>query len=153
LGFASVACAANLDFFVPNGNFTTPGNWVDSTGVTGMNPVPVPTSATPTIADNAYIRNGGTATINSNVSVLQIRVGYENVVTNPDYDNDGTVNAGDYVLWRKGGPLANDGTPGVTDDDYTYWRYRFGGTPLTQEIGQPGTLMWTAGEITGQGNI
>ena len=102
-GFVLVcaAGAANLDFNVANGNFLTPGNWIDSTAVTGMNPIPVATSAVPTIADNAFIRNGGTATINSDVSVLQIRVGHENVVTNPDYDNDGTVNAGDYVLWRK----------------------------------------------------
>src|SRR6476661_7815943 len=111
LVFVSAASAVTLDFNVASGNFTTPGNWVDSTGVTGANPIPVATSATPTIADNAYIRNGGTATINSDVSVLQIRVGHENVVTNPDYDNNGIVDAGDYVLWRKGGPLQNDATP------------------------------------------
>jgi hypothetical protein len=58
------------------------------------------------------------------------------------------------VLWRNGGPLQNDATPAdVGPDDYTYWRARFGGTPLTQEIGLPGTLNWTAGEITGGGSI
>jgi hypothetical protein len=43
-----------------------------------------------------------------------------------DYNNNGIVDAGDYVLWRKGGPLANDPTPGVTAGDYTFWRSRFG---------------------------
>ena len=45
-------------------------------------------------------------TINSDVAVLQMRIGYENVVTNPDYDNSGVVDAADYVLWRKGGPIS-----------------------------------------------
>lgn len=154
LVLVSAASAVTLDFNVANGNFTTPGNWVDSTGVTGMNPIPVPTSATPTVADNAFIRNNGTATINSDVQALQIRIGHENVITNPDYDNNGVVDANDYVLWRKGGALQNDATPAdVTPDDYNYWRLRFGGTPLTQEIGKSGTLIWTAGKITGQGNI
>jgi len=49
-----------------------------------------------------------------------------------DYNNDGTVNAADYVLWRKGvAPLSNEvdttGGAGVTNAaDYTAWRARFG---------------------------
>ncbi len=49
-----------------------------------------------------------------------------------DYNNDGTVNAADYLLWRKGvAPLANEvdttGGAGVTNAaDYTAWRARFG---------------------------
>ena len=43
-----------------------------------------------------------------------------------DYNNNGIVDAGDYVLWRKGGPLQNDPSPGVTAGDYTFWRSRFG---------------------------
>jgi hypothetical protein len=47
-----------------------------------------------------------------------------------DYNNNGTVDAADYVLWRKGGPLANEvDTPGtVNEADYTEWRARFGNT-------------------------
>jgi hypothetical protein len=47
-----------------------------------------------------------------------------------DYNNNGVVDAGDYVLWRKGGPLANEvDTPGtVNQADYTAWRARFGNT-------------------------
>jgi hypothetical protein len=45
-----------------------------------------------------------------------------------DYNNNGVVDAGDYVLWRKGGPLANevDNVGVVNAQDYTEWRARFG---------------------------
>jgi hypothetical protein len=47
-----------------------------------------------------------------------------------DYNGNGIVDAGDYVLWRKGGPLQNEvDTPGtVNAADYTAWRARFGNT-------------------------
>jgi autotransporter-associated beta strand protein len=48
-----------------------------------------------------------------------------------DYNNNGVVDAGDYVLWRKGGTLANEvvdvGT--ISPGDYTEWRARFGKPP------------------------
>jgi PEP-CTERM motif len=49
-----------------------------------------------------------------------------------DYNNNGVVDAADYVLWRKGvAPLPNEvdttGGAGVTNaGDYTAWRARFG---------------------------
>ena len=45
-----------------------------------------------------------------------------------DYNNNGIVDAGDYVLWRRGGPLQNEvDTPEeVNQADYTAWRERFG---------------------------
>lgn len=45
-----------------------------------------------------------------------------------DYNGNGTVDAGDYVQWRNGGPLLNEvATIGsVTAEDYTEWRARFG---------------------------
>ncbi len=49
-----------------------------------------------------------------------------------DYNNNGKVDAADYVLWRNGGPLQNETvTPGVvTPEDYTVWRSNFGnGSP------------------------
>lgn len=45
-----------------------------------------------------------------------------------DYNNNGTVDAADYVLWRNGGPLQNDPTPGVQPEDYGAWRANFGRT-------------------------
>src|SRR4051794_3409474 len=47
-----------------------------------------------------------------------------------DYNGNGTVDAADYVLWRKGGTLQNEvDTPGtVNAADYAAWRARFGNT-------------------------
>jgi hypothetical protein len=51
-----------------------------------------------------------------------------------DYDGDGAVTAGDYVVWRKvmssGGTLSNEtASPGTTDQaDYDAWRANFGAT-------------------------
>jgi hypothetical protein len=45
-----------------------------------------------------------------------------------DYNNNGVVDAADYVLWRKGGTLQNDPTPGVQAADYTFWRAHYGDT-------------------------
>jgi hypothetical protein len=43
-----------------------------------------------------------------------------------DYNGNGVVDGADYVLWRNGGPLQNDPTPGVQAADYGFWRSRFG---------------------------
>ena len=45
-----------------------------------------------------------------------------------DYNGNGRVDAADYVVWRNGGPLQNEGASiGVINDlDYTFWRERFG---------------------------
>jgi hypothetical protein len=51
---------------------------------------------------------------------------------NGDFNNNGVVDASDYVLWRNGGPLQNEGgvTPGTTTpEDYQTWRTNFGKTP------------------------
>jgi hypothetical protein len=50
-----------------------------------------------------------------------------------DYNNNGIVDAGDYVTWRKrlgqSVTIPNDQTPGtVTSGDYTVWRNNFGMT-------------------------
>jgi hypothetical protein len=50
-----------------------------------------------------------------------------------DFNNNGVVDAADYVLWRNGGPLANEGgvTPGAsTSEDYSTWRSRFGNSAV-----------------------
>ena len=47
-----------------------------------------------------------------------------------DYNNNGVVDAADYVVWANGGPLQNEVTgvsPGVVaPDDYDAWRARLG---------------------------
>ncbi len=45
-----------------------------------------------------------------------------------DYNNDGIIDAADYIIWRKGAPLSNDPIPGTTPDDYTIWRMHYGVT-------------------------
>ena len=60
------------------------------------------------------------------------------VLTSPagvpgDYNNNGTVDAADYVVWRKNNntatTLPNDSTPGTSPADYTVWRSHFGQPP------------------------
>jgi hypothetical protein len=71
-----------------------------------------------------------------------------------DYNGNGVVDAADYVLWRNGGPLANEvAVPGtVNAADYTAWRARFGNAsgsgaglgasvPAVPEPALPGLLM------------
>lgn len=65
-----------------------------------------------------------------------------------DYNENGLVDGADYVLWRKGGPLANEvDAPGtVNGQDYVEWRSRFGnpgaGSGLgTATIPEPGTCI------------
>jgi hypothetical protein len=59
-----------------------------------------------------------------------ITVTVTNVAVEPligDYNNNGSVDMADYVLWRNGGPLQNEeATPGVvTQEDYGVWRANF----------------------------
>jgi hypothetical protein len=67
-----------------------------------------------------------------------LRTGIIKYVTGPDgnngdYNNNGTVDAADYVVWRNNlnttTTLPNDSTPGmVTQEDYNIWRSNFGVT-------------------------
>jgi hypothetical protein len=45
-----------------------------------------------------------------------------------DYNDDGVVDAADYVLWRKGGPLKNESATYGTNtiEDYNEWKSHFG---------------------------
>lgn len=77
-----------------------------------------------------------------------------------DYNNDGFVNANDYVVWRRamssGGTLLNEtASPGVVDQaDYSAWRANFGAGPgngaaagfnAVPELGSVGLLAWLIG--------
>ncbi len=69
---------------------------------------------------------------------------------NPDLNRNGTVDAGDYVLWRKtqntsvtaGTAGDADGNGKVNDADYQFWRGRFGSPP---EAGSGSSLAAPAG--------
>jgi len=45
-----------------------------------------------------------------------------------DYNNDTYCDTADYVQWRNGGPLHNEGVSfgQVLEDDYRYWRENYG---------------------------
>jgi hypothetical protein len=61
-----------------------------------------------------------------------------------DYNNNGVVDAADYVLWRDGGPLQNDPTPLNQPADYDFWRARFGNRRAGAEVAavpEPTTAM------------
>lgn len=77
-----------------------------------------------------------------------------------DYNDNGSVDAADYVLWRNGGPLQNEveDIGSVTVQDYTVWRTRFGNIAAASAslggsamIPEPATIMvssiWIAGMI------
>jgi hypothetical protein len=60
-------------------------------------------------------------------------LGYPIVAPTSDYNGNHSVDASDYVLWRKtlnqtGIGLVGDGNLNnqIDQDDYTYWRSRFG---------------------------
>jgi hypothetical protein len=52
-----------------------------------------------------------------------------------DFNNNGVVDAADYVLWRNGGPLPfyNDATFGWHPEDYDAWRASFGNSINPQD--------------------
>jgi hypothetical protein len=71
-----------------------------------------------------------------------------------DYDQNGEVDAADYVLWRQtngqsGAELAadGDGNQQVNHDDYTFWRQRFGNKSQLITSNAPG-----ASSSVGQGS-
>lgn len=81
------------------------------------------------------LRQNGTA-VNNQIPLFivydELRVGTSWADVTPglpgDYNGNGVVDAADYVLWRNGGPLANEvDTRGVTNAaDYTEWLARYG---------------------------
>jgi hypothetical protein len=71
-----------------------------------------------------------------------------------DYNDNGTVDAADYVVWREHlnatVTLPNDSTPGTVDaDDYGVWRANFGmgsglGSGVAQGVPEPASFMLCA---------
>jgi hypothetical protein len=60
-----------------------------------------------------------------------------------DYNENGTVDAADYTVWRdnlgSATTLPNDDTAGVEADDYTRWKTNFGNHSGTGALAFPGT--------------
>ncbi len=87
------------------------------------NGIPNQTAAS-TMGDNTGGRGGLDIVIGGGAQVEFDHNGGSTVLG--DYNKNSVVDAADYVLWRKGGPLENDPTTGVQPADYDYWRSRFG---------------------------
>ena len=112
---------------------TTPGNFqyiVKENGITYSSPVINSDAGEMGIADNSqlllYLQGKAASAADfARVTYSNIVFGTGNAIPG-DYNNNGVVDAGDYVVWRKGGTLANDPTPGVQPADYDFWRARFG---------------------------
>lgn len=92
------------------------------------------------------LNNQGGAAWFDNASLVRLTAAAAPVVTG-DYNNNGTVDAADYTLWRDGGPLQNEGvTIGFnTPEDFTFWKSRFGATSSSAALSsaavpEPATL-------------
>jgi hypothetical protein len=100
---------------------------ITSDGVLSFNAPPDFETPTDANGDNVYVvivqASDGSLT---NLQAILVTVTAATMP--PDYDGNGTVDAADYVLWRNGGPLQNDPTPGVQPNDYDRWRAGFGRT-------------------------
>jgi hypothetical protein len=96
---------------------------------------------------------------------LTIRVEDESASEQPvsgDYNNNGVVDAADFVVWRVNNgqsiALPNDPTPGVVnDDDYDTWRENFGATSASAVLNLPSAEdpdnYFLFGELTGEVRI
>jgi hypothetical protein len=102
-----------------NGATYEEGHWQDDHGIGIMDP---------TAAAGELLKIS-----NMDVRAMDV-IGY-NIAASlaGDFNNNGVVEAADYVLWRKynntATTLANDATPGTNDADYDVWRAHFGQTP------------------------
>jgi hypothetical protein len=86
----------------------------------------IPISSTFVLMPNA------TTTVNLTLTGQLVATSTFSVGVPGDYNQNGVVDAADYVLWRdklgSGTSLPNDDSAGVGNDDYTRWRAQFGKT-------------------------
>ncbi len=86
---------------------------------------------------------------------MDVAVSESVVVLYGDYNDDGTIDAADYTVWRDvvtagGSTLANDPTPGTVDEsDFAYWKAHYGesagsGALVGAAVPEPSTLLLAA---------
>jgi hypothetical protein len=90
---------------------------------------------------------GNTVATTTSGGVFSVQTGTTPAGVLGDYNNNGVVDAADYVVWRDNpASLQNEGTsPGVVDqEDYNFWRSRFGanaGSGAAAAVPEPTTLV------------
>jgi hypothetical protein len=106
---------------------------ITSAGVLSFKSPPDFESPTDANADNLYLVivqvSDGSLTNLQAILVTVTNLG-EAALMVGDFNNNAVVDTADYVSWRNGGPLENEGdTPGVVNQaDYDVWRANFGRT-------------------------
>jgi hypothetical protein len=96
------------------------------------------------------VTNAGEGLVDLEIESIRVLLPEPAGVTG-DFNNNGVVDAADYVLWRNGGALANEGgvTPEMaTPEDYNAWRANFGetaggGASAGQAAAVPEPASWT----------
>ena len=69
-----------------------------------------------------FVAQAAAGTLFRGVALAPVSTG-----THGDYNNNGVVDAADYVLWRNGGPLQNDPIgPPIGSAQYDQWKANFG---------------------------
>lgn len=131
--FASSVRAADLDFNVANGNFTTAGNWVDATTGAAV-------GAAPTLGDNAFVRNGGTVTIDSDVAATLIRIGASKTIQTGEPPVDTAAGGAGTLIWTAGEITGVEGFHQGGPDLRVGQRINPGGTLVPAGADYPGTV-------------
>jgi hypothetical protein len=101
-----------------------------------------------------FVGSGGSA--DGYTDNIDFRILGEAAELDGDYNDNGMVDAADYVAWRdklgQSVTLPNDPTPGTVDDtDYTVWRMNFGtdaaALGVAAGVPEPTSLMLAAGAV------
>jgi 4-hydroxy-tetrahydrodipicolinate reductase len=105
-----------------------------------------------TFADTILPALGGNLSWNLDYSANSVTITVVAPILPGDYNDDGMVNAADYVVWRdhfgSATSLPNDSTPGVDAGDYGVWQANFGAPPGIESaenvaVSEPSSLLLT----------
>jgi hypothetical protein len=130
-GFGSLAGGVTPDFTIPSHFFNPAGDTINYVFTLAG---PVTFASAPTDGISSLNFPGPTTAVNSPTNLAGMS-GSVNLAPPPtlpgDYNNNGSVDAADYSVWRDklgtSTTLPNDTTPGsVTQGDYDIWKSNFG---------------------------
>jgi hypothetical protein len=115
-----------LEPYDPNSPPPSPGPNVYSHTLVGTH-IDAPTLGTYTFDRLVFLTGGNLAADHAAYMNLEVNFISAPAGTPGDFNNDGVVDAADYVIWRKGGPIQNDtDPPGAGPEDYAAFVENFG---------------------------